>query len=428
MTGVFRRCGCRDDQGRTYGVLGDRPTPAQLARACPVMVEDPKHGRWSFRISAGFDPQTKKRRQVNGGTYATKREAQVERNKAAALVDRGKVPTVDRTTYAEYLPRWLARRSTMSQGKRGPLAGSTLENYTRYVEQDIASSSLGAMQVRQIRRAHVQAFVDDLVAAGRGAVTVRRIVAVVQGSLRAAVKDELLEDFPAAHLDLPPVDAEEFQPWEPAQVGHFLDVAGEHRLGALFEVAIFTGIRRGALVALEWADVDLAEREIRVRRDKTEAGRRRVALDDRAVGALVAWQIAQAAEREAWGAAYADGGLVFTMEDGRPLKPQYVTRLFEKLRAKAGLPKMTFHGQRHQQASLQLAAGTPLAVVSKRLGHANVSTTADIYSHLLRSTEHDAANAAAALVPPRRVPAHTLHAQGGENEEEAVPAESGNGL
>jgi hypothetical protein len=71
-----------------------------------------------------------------------------------------------------------------------------------------------------------------------------------------------------------------------------------------------------------------------------------------------------------------------------------------------------------------LAAGTLLAVVSKRLGHSSVSVTADIYSHLLESTEH----AAAALVPPRTVPTHTLHAHRGDDVEEAAPANSGNGL
>lgn len=428
MSGVFRRCGCRDETGKTYGALPEQPTQAQRARACPTMLTDPKHGRWSFRLSAGFDPATRKRRQVNGGMFDTKREAQTERNKAAVLLDKGKVPTVDRTTYAQYLPKWLDRRKRMSSGRRGPLAATTAENYQRYIDADIVPSALGAMQVRQIRRGHVQAFVDQLVADGRGTVTVRRIVAVVQGSLRAAVKDELLEDFPASHLDLPVVDDHEFEPWEAEQVGHFLDVAGEHRLGALFEVAIFTGIRRSAITDLLWTDVDLAAREIRIRRDKTEAGKRRLALDDRTVGALVAWQIAQAAERDAWGAAYADSGHVFTMEDGRPVKPQYVTRLFEKLRTKAKLPRMTFHGQRHQQASLQLAAGTPLAVVSKRLGHSSVAVTADIYSHLLRSTEHDAANNAAALVPARGATAHTLHAHEGGETKEAASTESGNGL
>lgn len=428
MSGVFRRCGCRDETGKTYGVLPDQANDAQKSKACPTMLTDPKHGRWSFRLSAGFDPVTKKRRQVNGGTYETKREAQQARNAAAVKVDQGKLAMPSRETFAEYLPKWLDRRSRVGARGGKPLAPTTLENYTRYAEQDIIPSRLGAMKLRDIRRGHVQSFVDELVAEDRGAVTVRRIVAVIQGALSSAVRDELIDETPARLLELPSVEAKEFTPWEAEQVGQFLDVAAGHRLGALFEVAIFTGIRRGALVALLWADVDLTRREIRVRKDKTDAGKRRVALDDRAVGALVAWQIQQAAERESWGAAYAGAGHVFTMEDGRPLKPQYATRLFEKLRTQAGLPRMTFHGQRHQQASLQLSAGTPLAVVSKRLGHSSVSVTADIYSHLLESTEHDAANAAAALVPPRKAPARTVHAHEEVNAEEAVPATSGNGL
>lgn len=429
MSGVFRRCGCRDEQGKQYSVLGDKPTDAQLARACPTMLADPKHGRWSFRLSAGFDPMTKKRRpQINGGSYATKREAQQARNAAAVRRDQGKLPNPGRERFAEYLTKWLDRREKVGPRGGKPLAESTLENYRRYAEHDIIPSNLGAMRLRDIRRGHIQAFIDDLVTAGRGAVTVRRIIAVVQGALSAAVRDELIDETPARLLELPEVEKKEFTPWEPEQVGHFLDVAAGHRLGALFEVAIFTGIRRGALVALKWDDVDLVRREIRVRKDKTEAGKRRVALDSRAVGALVAWQFAQQAEREAWGSAYVESGHVFTYEDGRPLKPQYATRLFDKLRVEAGLPKMTFHGQRHQQASLQLAAGTPLAVVSKRLGHQSVAVTADIYSHLLESTEHEAADAAASLVPPRRAGAHTLHAQGGEKEEEAAPANAGSGL
>lgn len=424
MSTVFRRCGCRTEDGRQFGPLPDQPTDAQRARACPVMLEDAKHGRWSFRLSAGFDPVTKKRRQVNGGTFATKREAQQARNQAAVKVDRGTILTPTRETFAEYLPKWLERHARTERGLRP----STMENYRRYIEQDIAPSNLGAMKLVDIRRRHINAFIDQLVDAGRGAVTVRRIIAVVQGSLRAAAAEERIEDNPATLLRLPRVEKKDIEAWEPEQVGHFLDVAAEHRLGALFEVANFSGLRRGELLALTWDDVDLARRELVVGKSKTDAGKRRVALDDRGVGALVAWQIAQGAERLAWGAAYVESGTVFTYEDGRPLKPQYVTRLFEKLRTKAGLPKMTFHGQQHQQASLQLAAGTDIAVVSKRLGHASVAITSDLYAHLLRSTDHQVANNAAALVPPRGAAAHTVHAQGGENTKEAAPAESGNGL
>lgn len=219
MSGVFRRCGCRDGNGRTYGVLPERPTDAQRGRACPLMLVDAKHGRWSFRISAGIDPITKKRRQVNGGTFATKREAQQERNSAASKIDQGKVPSVSRERFADYLPRWLERRSRVGVQGAAPLRGSTLENYARYVEQDIAPSGLGAMMIRDVRRRHVQAFVDQLVEDGRGAVTVRRRVAVVQGAFKSAVRDELIDDSPARDLELPPVHKKEFEPWEPEQVG-----------------------------------------------------------------------------------------------------------------------------------------------------------------------------------------------------------------
>jgi integrase len=369
---------------------------------------------------------------VNGGTYSTKREAQQARNAAATRIDQGKILSPSRETFAEYLPAWLERHARTDRGLRP----ATVANYRRYIVQDIAPSNLGGMRLRDIRRRHINTFVDQLVDAGRGAVTVRRIVAVVQGSLRAAAAEERIEDNPATLLRLPRVESKDFQPWEPEQVGIFLDVAGDHRLGALFEVAVFTGLRRGELLGLRWSDVDLVGRELVVHRNlttsgegrtKTEAGRRRVALDDRAVGALIAWQIAQDAEAAAWGLAYVATGAVFTYENGESLKPQYVTRLFEKLRQRAVLPPMTFHGLRHQHASLQLAAGTPLAVVSKRLGHQSVAITADIYSHLLRSTEHEAANNAAALVPERRSIAHTLHTQGARNEEAAASTMIGNG-
>lgn len=76
------------------------------------------------------------------------------------------------------------------------------------------------------------------------------------------------------------------------------------------------------------------------------------------------------------------------------------------LRVKAGLPKLTFHGQRHEYASLMIAAEVDIAVVSKRLGHSSISITSDIYGHLIGSASRNAAEKAAAFVPEKR-PVHT---------------------
>ena len=71
---LFRRCGCRDASGRQYGVLpdlrrGQKWTDDQTSRACPKMVSDPKHGRWSYRLSAGFDPITKRCHCAGSGSH-----------------------------------------------------------------------------------------------------------------------------------------------------------------------------------------------------------------------------------------------------------------------------------------------------------------------------------------------------------------------
>ncbi|MDQ4213784.1 site-specific integrase [Microbacterium capsulatum] len=405
---VTRRCGCRDENGR------------QLGTKCP-RLSDPKHGTWSYSISAGFvmkpgaDGKLRRARQrVRIGGFKTQKAAQTARNKAAVQLDQGNYREPSKETLAEYLTTWLPRRERTGNG----LKVTTVRMYRRYIEVDIGPSKLGSMKISEIRRGHVTQFVDALTDAGRGATTVRRIVAVLQSAFRDAANDQLIDDNPAHGVRLPTVERDEFQPWEPEQIGHFLDVAAKHRLGELFTVAVFCGMRRGELVGLRWEDVDLAKREIAVKHTrvqagketietspKSRAGRRIIELDDTTVGALIAWQIKQTTERETWGEAWTDSGYVFTYENGTPLRPAYASRLFESLRDQAQLEHASIHSLRHTHASLLLASGTDIAIVSKRLGHSTVALTSDVYAHLIASASRRAAEGAAALVP--RATVHT---------------------
>jgi Phage integrase family len=111
------------------------------------------------------------------------------------------------------------------------------------------------------------------------------------------------------------------------------------------------------------------------------------------------WQLHQAEEREAAQEAWETEGHVFTMEDGRPLNPAYVTRLFQKIRRQGELlPELTFHGLRHCAGSLWLASGVDISIVSKLLGHSSISVTADIYAHMLKGVGQQAVDGAAALI------------------------------
>ncbi len=396
---VYRRCGCRDDAGRQYGT------------ACQAL-SDPKHGAWGYYLSDGTDPKSGRRRQYRKTGYPTKRAAQSALAELRTSLDKGTYVPPTAILLFVYALEWLPRRQTTGDG----LKPTTAAGYERYIRHDIAPSALGGMRLTDIRRHHVNAFAGGLTRAGRGPVTVRRILAVLQTILAAAVRDELIVGNPALGADKPTVERDVVHVWEPEHVRTFLARCVEHRLGALFEVAVLTGLRRGEITGLRWADVDLLARKVVVRHNrvtvngqvqeqstKTRAGLRTVPLSDFAVATLLAWQLRQGEEAAAAQEAWRTEGHVFTLEDGRPLDPAYVTRLFQTLRKAAGAPPLSFHGLRHCAASLMLASGADIAVVSKLLGHASIAITSDVYGHLIGTVASDTVNGAANLI------AHTVH-------------------
>ena len=167
-----------------------------------------------------------------------------------------------------------------------------------------------------------------------GPSTVRRVHATLRSALSDAKRRRLVSYNAAVDVALPKAARPKVQPWEPAELGRFLDHAAGDRLGMLFEVMAASGLRRGEACGLRWADVDLERGRLVVRQQvvmighelmtgppKTASGDARVVdLDDGTVGALLGHRLAQDAERAEWGQAWRDaapfGDLVFRREDG----------------------------------------------------------------------------------------------------------------
>jgi integrase len=186
--------------------------------------------------------------------------------------------------------------------------------------------------------------------------------------------------------------------WTAPELRRFLSHVQGERLYALWLLAATTGMRRGELLALKWPDVDLAAARVSVAESKTAAGRRSVALDPATVTALKAWRRQQAAERLAWGAGWLNLGLTFTREDGSALNPVWVNVTFTKRQRTIGLPRIRFHDLRHTHATIALQAGVHAKVMQERLGHASISITLDLYSHVIPAMQEDAAATVAKLV------------------------------
>jgi integrase len=175
----------------------------------------------------------------------------------------------------------------------------------------------------------------------------------------------------------------------------------------LYEVIVGTGMRRGETLGLHWADVRLEDRVLFVRYTlsnvdnsrpvfnppKTRSSYAWIALSDRVVAALVRQRERQRVQRLQLSRATGgdeEGDLVFARRDGRPLRPEYVLRHFRQLTAAAGLPRIRVHDLRHFAATTMLSSQVPLAMASKTMRHSTLSTTTEIYGHLLRQVGHDA--------------------------------------
>ncbi len=392
----FRRCGCRDADGK------------QLGRKCPKLGAK-GHGVWAFAVDLPPGPDGKRRQHRRGG-FATKKEAEKAAEKITGRASNGQVVD-DKETVGDWLKTWLSSKRN--------LRPTTAASYQGHIDNWLVPH-LGHLALEKLRPADIHAAYLAMEAAsparGRrkvGPATVRRIHATLRAALSAAVKQQRLPYNPAQHVELPEAKRPKVQPWEATDLGKFLDQIGSDRLAPLYELAAMSGLRRGELCGLRWADCDLERRVITVRQQlvvvghritlgppKTASGEhRKVDLDAGTVGVLLAHQLQQHIERGTWGGAYIDQDLVFAKENGEPLHPEYVTRHFQRLARKAGLRQVRLHDLRHGSASLQLAAGIPIAVVSKRLGHSSISITSDTYSHLLDGVGSAAAEAAAALVP-----------------------------
>jgi integrase len=203
----------------------------------------------------------------------------------------------------------------------------------------------------------------------------------------------------------------EVQPWSAAELAAFLRHVETDRLGPLFEVIAACGLRRGEALGLRWSDLDLTNRTVRIRQTvvdvggrlqfstpKTRSSEATVPLTERAVQALLQWRLGQDIDRQAWRDAYEDHDLVFARENGTPLRPEYVTRRFVALSHAAGLRQVRLHDLRHGAASLMLAAGVPMAIVSKMLRHSSIGITVDTYGHLSEDTARTASDAMAAAL------------------------------
>lgn len=359
---------------------------------------------YSKTVNVGIDPKTGKRRQTRVSAK-TVRELKKLWADTIKRIDSGDFVEPSRLTFGDYLAHWLE-----TYGKPN-LRATTYRSYEQLIRVHIVPS-LGNVLLQKLQPVQLQQFYNDKLSGGRadggaGGVaprTVRYLHSIIREALKQAVKWQMVTRNVADATDPPKGKRPPVKAWSAEQARQFLAVAEGDTYGAVWMLAVGTGMRRGELLALRWEDVDLTKGVLHIRRSlvelgsalvfqqpKTASGRRAVQLSRSTVNALKEHRARQNEQRLRAGASWQDGDLVFATALGGPVAPRNLLHRFKELIEEAGVPPVRFHDLRHTHATLLLKEGTHAKIVSERLGHATIAITLDTYSHVLPDMQREAA-------------------------------------
>lgn len=356
-------------------------------------------GRWHGFVSMGTKGDgSRDRRHVS----AVMRRDVVEKVKGLeAKRDAGTVGASGRAMLVdEWLDYWAENIASVRVRAR------TLDSYRSMIRMHL-NPYIGKRRLDQLQPEHLEQTYRQLLGKGLSPATVLRVHRMLHRALKIAMQRERVARNVATLVEPPrqerpktpdPLDVEECK--------RVLAAAEGLRNSARWTVALALGLRQSEALALQWKDIDLDRGTLSVRRGlhrvpgeglvftepKTDRSRRTIAVLAPLIEALRKHRIAQNEERLLAGTEWDDWDLVFTQPNGRPLDKHSDYEAWIRLLNRAGVRHIRLHDGRHTAATLLLSAGVHPRVVMELLGHSQMRTTTDIYSHVMPALAQEAAD------------------------------------
>ena len=390
-----------------------------------------KRGKNSYRltVSEGFDLNGKPmihRKTVHG----TKKDAEVELAKFVTEVQNGLVIDGKSLKFSEFTEIW--KRDYGSK----ELAPSTYKRYCRMLETRLLPY-FGHFYINKIKPTDIMKFYDLLEKdtqlvrkKGNNGSKTRKPLSgktilehhrLLRAMLHKAVYWQLIVANPAERVQPPKARKPKRKSYDDEQTKILLEnlellPSEDTKYKVAIILTVFTGVRLGELMGLEWTDVDFKNGILSINRSsqylsdmgvftkvpKTESSIREIAIPEFIISLLEEYKLWYEEQKSIYGELWTDSDRLFVQADGKPMHPSTISKWFVKYVGQIGLPVINFHGLRHTNASLLVAQNIDIAVISARLGHAQISTTLDFYVHPLLSHNRKAGYALENLLLPTR--------------------------
>jgi integrase len=355
-------------------------------------------GRWHGQISMGLKANgLPDRRHVSGSKRAevvAKVRILESKRDAGMAESAAKAPTIQ-----AWLDHWLDNIAASRVRPR------TLESYRSTVRLYLGPL-LGHHRLDRVQPEHLEAAYRTMLSQDLSPATVLRAHRVLSRALKVAMQRGKAARNVATLVDPPTAKrAEGALPLTADEARRVLAAASGVRNSARWTVALAVGLRQSEALGLRWSDLDLEAGTLNVLRGlhrvsgkglvyeapKADRSRRRVALPSQLVEALKAHRKMQLKERREAGTNWEDHGLVFAQVNGRPIDRKADWRAWRAVLKAAGVRTVRVHDARHTAATLLLSSGVHPRVVMELLGHSQMRTTTDTYSHVMPALAREAA-------------------------------------
>lgn len=354
--------------------------------------------RWQVRVFLGRKNGKMKRH--TKVFHGTKRDAETyARNKETAR-DLGEFDVeIEKITLRKWLKKWLL-------SKKDSVEDQTFLSYEGVITTHLEKSDFADLTLDKIKPIHIQALYDQL-AETHSPRSIELINTVLSAAMERAAALEYITRNPCKLTSRPVKKRKPFKVFNVEDARQFLSAAACHKYHVLWVVALTLGLRPEEYQALQWTDVDLKNGTLKVERAyyenqsektwkfkplKTAASRRTLKLSPSQIELFKIQMMRVKAIKAEQAEKFIDHNLIFPSQTGTPLNRSNLTsRHFRPLLKNAGLStNYRLYSLRHGCATLLLAAGEKIKVVSEILGHSSVAFTMDVYQHVLDSMRDEA--------------------------------------
>lgn len=349
-----------------------------------MVKKDEKKGTYWFVVSAGFYSNGK-RRQIKRTGFKTKKEAESVLLQVKNELNSETFVDTSNINFNDYITLWLKK-------KERTIEPSTYSRYERLIRLHILPYYKDT-KLQKINSTKIQQLVDylayDLKFARK---TCLLATTILKDVFRQAIKENILKQNPVEDIDLPKEKESELIVWDTVDIKKFLSIRnhkgkGKYYLSIL--IALLTGMRRGEILGLTWDQVDLDNNIIYITQilesDGSGLAKRTKNKKFRQVliPQIIKEELILHKRKQEISRVKNEWNLVFCTSNGKRVIPNTLNDVLNSMCNKFNLTRLKFHDLRHTHATMLIKENVNIKVIQDRLGHSRVSTTLDIYSHVL---------------------------------------------